>query len=82
MFFNKWRSIFSVMHKAGLGFLCIMTKRFSVKNGIAPLGAFFYALRARRYEKHKRRTEKSGKKRGRRAFLRPRSDLRKIAGII
>ena len=41
MFFNKRRYIFSVMHKAGLGFLCIMTKRFSICNGIAQLGAFF-----------------------------------------
>ena len=41
MFFNKWRYIFSVMHKAGGGFLCIMTKRFSVYNGFAQLGAFF-----------------------------------------
>ena len=41
MFFNKWRYIFSVMHKAGRGFLCIMTKRFSICNGIAQLGTFF-----------------------------------------
>ena len=62
MFFNKWRYIFSVMHKAGLGFLCIMTKRFSICNGIAQLGAFFMRFGWLRYENDKRRTEKSEKK--------------------